>query len=356
MKAEAAARMAIKGANGVVDTIVLIAVILLTAFAGYALWDSGQIYQAASKTEYALYKPAAENGGKTFQELQAVNPEVIAWITVYGTNIDYPVTQGPDNMKYINTNAEGQYSLSGAIFLDCENSRDFSDFNSILYGHHMEKKAMFGELGGFERENTFDTHPYGNLYYNGADHGIEFFALVYADAYDYELFTANVKGAERQAYLDDLLSKAVNKRELGVTTDDRIILLSTCSSESTNGRDILAGRITGRTYVDPFAAPKTSGGAARPGVDSRDGLMQQISAALLLLALILAALLALSIIAFRRRKRPRYAEATDTTGIPGTTKTMETMETIETTKTTEITETTEIIREEQRKDRRMWKR
>ena len=309
MKAEAIARKVIKGANGVVDTVVLIIVILLVAFAGYALWDSAQIYQAASKTEYALYKPTAENGGKTFQQLQAINPDVIAWLTVYGTNIDYPVTQGPDNMKYINTNAEGKYSLSGAIFLDCGNSKDFSDFNNILYGHHMDKDEMFGEIDEFENYGTFCSHEYGNLYYDGTNHGIEFFATVEADAYDYDIFNPGVKGAEQQAYLDDLLSKAVCKQDVEVTTNDRIILLSTCASDSTNGRVILAGKITDNTFKDPFAAAKTDGETTQLSVDSRDGFLSGIPLWLLVLTLILAALLVLCILAFRRRKRQKQTEA-----------------------------------------------
>ena len=136
---------------------------ILLAFAGYALWDSNQIYQAADKSSYALYKPTETNEGKSFQELQAVNPEVFAWLTVYGTNIDYPVTQGHDNMKYVNTNAEGLYSLSGAIFLDCNNSRHFSDFNHIVYGHHMENKVMFGELADFANRAMFDAHRYDQV-------------------------------------------------------------------------------------------------------------------------------------------------------------------------------------------------
>ncbi|MCG4817374.1 class B sortase, partial [Collinsella aerofaciens] len=76
-------------------------------------------------------------GGLSFEQLKELNPEVFGWLTVYGTNIDYPVTQGKDNWKYVNTNALGEYSLSGAIFLDYTNRKDFQDFNSILYGHHM---------------------------------------------------------------------------------------------------------------------------------------------------------------------------------------------------------------------------
>jgi len=166
-KAERVGRKAVKAANGIINSTVLTIIILLVSFASYAMWDSGQVYNAASAARYEVYKPGAEDGGKSFGELQAVNPEVCSWLTVYGTNIDYPVTQGEDNMKYVNTNAEGGYSLSGSIFLDSGNSRDFSDFNSIIFGHHMEKQTMFGEIGLFSDKGYFDARPYGNLYYAG---------------------------------------------------------------------------------------------------------------------------------------------------------------------------------------------
>ncbi|MCL2002567.1 MAG: class B sortase [Oscillospiraceae bacterium] len=251
MKAEKMIRKTIKICGGIVNTLTLASIILLTAFAGYALWDSNQIHSAAGRSHYAAYKPTAENEGKSFMELQALNAEVFAWLTVYGTNIDYPVTQGEDNMKYVNTNAEGRYSLSGAIFLDSGNSKDFSDFNSILYGHHMAKKVMFGEIGEFAGKDMFDSRRYGNLYFNGQDHGIEFFAFVHADAYDSTVFTANVGDGFRQTYLDGLLEKAIHTRDIGVSTADRIVLLSTCSTDSTNGRDILIGRMTNETYSIP---------------------------------------------------------------------------------------------------------
>ena len=262
MKAEMAGRRTIKAISEVVNFAVLTAIVLLLAYAGYSLWDSQQIYRAAEKSNYAIYKPTAENEGKTFKELQAINPEVIAWLSVYGTNIDYPVTQGEDNQKYINTDAEGRHSLSGALFLDSNNRKDFSDFNNIVYGHHMEKQAMFGEIGSFTDKNMFDTHRYGNLYVDGKNYGIEFFAFVHADAYDSMVFSPNVEGEARQAYLDGLLEKAKHKRAVPISTDDRIVLLSTCSSYSTNGRDILLGKITDKTYSDPYFAediksPKT---------------------------------------------------------------------------------------------------
>ena len=269
MKAVTTGKGAVKIINHTVNYFLLIMIVLLIGYAGYALWDSKQIRREADKSNYAVYKPTEETQGRSFMELQAINEEVFAWLTVYGTNIDYPVTQGRDNMKYINTNAEGQYSLSGAIFLDYGNSNDFSDFNSILYGHHMAQRVMFGEIESFSDKNMFDNHRYGNLYYNGANHGIEFFAFVHADAYDSAVFTANVQGEERAEYLGGLLSKAMHTRDVGVTISDRIVLLSTCSSSSTNGRDILVGRISDDVYEDTAsdaAAGGLSDGSAPAGL------------------------------------------------------------------------------------------
>jgi sortase B len=124
----------------------------------------------------------------------------------------------------------------------------------------MAQKVMFGEIEYFSDSSVFDSHRYGNLYFDGKDHGIEFFAFVHTDAYDLSVFTPDVQGAQRQAYLDGLLAKAACKRDIGATVQDRLVLLSTCSSASTNGRDILIGRVTDNVFED---AP-TAGGAAGP--------------------------------------------------------------------------------------------
>ena len=298
MNAEAACIKAIKIINSIVSNALLVIIIALVAFAGYALWDSKQIFKTADKSNYAVYKPAEENEGKTFKELQIINPEVIAWLDVFGTNIDYPVTQGEDNMKYVNTSAEGRYSLSGAIFLDTNNSRDFSDFNSILYGHHMEKEVMFGEIGSFAEKEMFDAHRYGNLYFEEADHGIEFFAFIHADAYDRSVFSPNVDEDEQQYYLNNLIKRAVHKRDIEISGTDRIILLTTCSSNSTNGRDILAGKITDEVYGDPFKAAETDG--TKTGIH---GLVEEIFIWPLLLALVLTVRIIVRISDNSRRNR-----------------------------------------------------
>jgi len=303
------AKKAVRTANSIVNFAVLAAILLLLAFGCYALWDSNQVYNAANAAQYEIYKPTVENEGKTFQELQAINPEVFSWLTVYGTNIDYPVTQGDDNMKYVNTNAEGSYSLSGSIFLDSGNSRDFSDFNSIIFGHHMEKQTMFGEIGLFSDKGYFDARPYGNLYYAGRDHGLEFFAFVHTDAYDSSVFAAGVTGREQQAYLDGLLEKAAFTRGIGVTVNDRMVLLSTCSSDSTNGRDILIARITDDTFDDAFKQTEINNTGVQAAADGQPGIWAWLPAWPWIALSFLVAIIILSIVIYHKRKHFRRTKA-----------------------------------------------
>ena len=303
-------KKAVRTANSLVNFAVLAAILLLLAFGCYALWDSNQVYNAANAAQYEIYKPTVENEGKTFQELQAINPEVFSWLTVYGTNIDYPVTQGGDNMKYVNKGAEGSYSLSGSIFLDCENSRDFSDFNSILFGHHMEQRAMFGDLELFSDKDYFDARRYGNLYYGGRDHGLEFFAFLHTDAYDTSVFTPGVSGKEaRQAYLDGLLNKAAFTRDIGVAVKDRIVLLSTCSSQSTNGRDILVARITDELFNDAFKTTEINNTGTQPEADGQRSAWANIPAWPWIALSFPAVLIILSIVIYHKRKHFRRIKA-----------------------------------------------
>lgn len=244
-------RKLIRLLDGAVNLAVLSVLLLLLSYGCYALWDSQQLYAAADNTQYEIYRPVVEDS-VSFEKLQETNPDVFGWLTVYGTNIDYPLVQGADNDKYVNTAADGTYSLSGSLFLDYRNRNDFTDFNSIIYGHHMDKQVMFGEIADFREADYFNTHRYGTLYYAGAEHGIEFFAFLEIDAYD-ELYRPGISGIDGQAaYLRRIKEHARNLRELPQMQDPRLVLLSTCSSQTTNGRHVLVGRITDEVQEDPF--------------------------------------------------------------------------------------------------------
>ena len=242
-----------RGTDKVTDIAIKIALLLILIAGAYALWDARQVYDTAEAANYTAFKPEpGEVESPGFKELKEINPDVFAWLTVNETPIDYPICQTTNNDKYISTDAEGNYSLSGAIFLDYRNDPAFTDFNSILYGHHMEKQQMFGCLSDFAYESYFNSHPYGNLYYNGQDHGLELFALILTDAYDKDFFTPALQGEEeQQRFLDIIAEKAVLQRDIPISLEDRIVLLSTCTSTITNGRYLLAGRITDEIYPAP---------------------------------------------------------------------------------------------------------
>jgi sortase B len=279
-------RRIIRILDGLVNLIALVMIVSVMLLAGYSLWDANQIYRAAEATAYEAYIPTEEDT-RSFEELRALNPEVIGWIRVNDTTINYPVVQAQDNSKYVNTDVEGNYSLSGAIFLNCLNKPDFSDFNSIIYGHHMAKNKMFGDIGLFTDKKYFDEHPYGNLFFEGKDHGIEFFAMLTIDAYDELFFVSEAEEISRQAYLDRVYQQARYIREMDVTAQDRLVLLATCTTSMTNGRNILVGRLSDTVYPEA-EAPRNQG----TGVDQLIGEMPAwiwilLAAVVLLLVLIL---------------------------------------------------------------------
>ena len=230
-----------------VNIAVLLFFILCVLFSGYSIWDNNHIYTKASPSVYETYKPEKEDT-KSFEELIRINPDVYGWISIYGTQIDYPLVQGEDDDKYVNTDYEGNFSLSGALFLDCNNARNMSDTVNIIYGHHMEKDKMFGGLDHYEKQDYFKEHQYGNLYVDGKNYGLEFFMLIKADAYDSKVYNTNERDINQ--YIEYISS--YNLQKLDIPECERLICLSTCSSDSTNGRVILVGSITSETFEDPY--------------------------------------------------------------------------------------------------------
>jgi len=303
---------AVRATNSVVNVAILIIIMLLLVFGGYALWDSNQVYAAASSAQYAPYKPTDKNQGLTFKQLQAINPEVISWLTVYGTHIDYPVAQAKDNLKYINTDATGKYSLSGAIFLDADCSPDFSDFSSIIYGHHMDQDTMFGEIGLFSNQSYFNARKYGVLYFDGKEHGLEFFEFLHVDAYNNAVYRTKITGREaQQAYLDLLKSAAQYTRsDVSVTPDDHIVLLSTCSEASTNGRDILVAKITDDVHPDTFGTTQKKS-TALTAIDSLSNFWTRATLPVRIVVVALPFLLILLLIIFIIKRKKRYKKGQD---------------------------------------------
>ncbi len=237
-----------RGADCVLTVFVAFILVLIFLYSCFALWDTWRIYDRAGVDDSLLrYKPQLDGNADSygFTDLMAINSDVCAWLTVEDTHIDYPVVQGDDNMCYVNTDVYGEFSLSGSIFLDFRNNRDFSDTYSLIYGHHMDGEVMFGELDNFVQLDYFEEHPTGILYLPESICEIEWFACLKVDAYDQQIFSpGNFSKTEQESLLMYIRENALQYRDIGVTNEDRILSLSTCSDASTNARIILVGRLS----------------------------------------------------------------------------------------------------------------
>ena len=203
---------------------------VLLVFSGYCLWDSATVAYGALVTPQ-LRRAKPEPGSPTLAELQAQNPDVCGWLTLDGTHIDYPVVQGADDLEYVNKAADGSFALSGAVFLSAANRADFSDAYNLLYGHHMENGAMFGDLTQFSESEYFADHTTGTLYAEGVTYELQVFACVLTDAYDPVIYTPSTDPAALAEYIR---AHAVQYRD--PPEGCRIAAFSTCDDSRTNGR------------------------------------------------------------------------------------------------------------------------
>lgn len=249
-------RYAIRTGDVLLNIVIALIVIVMLLYATYSIWDNYRIIHSADAAQFTKYSPAVDP--LTFQDFAAANPDVIGWLTVPDTQIDYPLVQGTDEMYYLSHDALGNESMTGSLFLTKENAPDFSGFNSIIYGHHMVAEKMFGDLDLFKDETFFNGHLTAKIYYDAsrkagagysaggswAWHDVFLTALVSADAYDGSWYTPGITDeAARQSFLDRMKTDSVYYREIGLTTGDHLIEMSTCVSQETNGRIILIGKI-----------------------------------------------------------------------------------------------------------------
>ena len=176
-----------------------------------------------------------------FEALQAVNDDIVGWIYLEGTEINYPVVRGDDNSYYLDKLYDGTVNGSGSIFMDFRNEPNFVDKNNILYGHSMNNGSMFTAIKRFKHQNYYDEHPYALLMTPDGNYKIEFFtgyvANVEQDAWDYYFDTEE----DFQHWLDSVKSKSNFASSVTPTVEDKVLTFSTCTYEFENARYVLAG-------------------------------------------------------------------------------------------------------------------
>lgn len=100
-----------------------------------------------------------------WKKLKGVNQDIYAWICIPGTGVDYPVLQHPsDDSYYLNYNMNGTRGYPGCIYTEKANSKEFTDFDTVVYGHNMRNDTMFASLHNYEDQTFFNNFPYIYVY------------------------------------------------------------------------------------------------------------------------------------------------------------------------------------------------
>lgn len=161
-----------------------------------------------------------------FTKLKEINSDVVGYIEVPNTNISYPVLQAKDNEYYLNRDIYKKYSGCGSVFMDYTNNPNFSDSNTVLFGHNLITGMMFANLNKIVT-GELGNEIYINIYTEKANYRYQMFAT-YKSAPTKE--PINTKISNEKEFIDTALQKSNVKCNIYPNERDNILTLSTCDS------------------------------------------------------------------------------------------------------------------------------
>lgn len=181
---------------------------------------------------------AEETFSVDFSELEKINSDVVGWIVIEGTQVNYPIVQTKDNSYYLNHSFDKKWNSLGSIFMDYRSTNDFSDYNTFIYGHHTKNGSMFGELYKYMDATFYKEHPFFYLYSPEGNYKVEIISA-YLDSAESDSYIQSFESTEEyERYINLVVGKSKYKTniEIDVKTD-RIITLYSCSHESNRRKE-----------------------------------------------------------------------------------------------------------------------
>ncbi len=232
----------------IVIAVCLVVVLICLAYFTVHFYQIKQMNDLANHVTISSTSQTSENKVEVpvdFAKLKKANPHIYAWINIENANVDYPILQHPeDNSYYLKRTVNGQRSAYGSIYTEDYNSKDFSDFNTLIYGHNMKNGTMFGSLKKFRDASFFKENRYINVYMENRILRYEIFAAYTWDN-SHILASWNFDLKENRAeYLQQIYAvRDMNSQissDIKVTSNDKIITLSTCMNDKSK-RFLVAG-------------------------------------------------------------------------------------------------------------------
>ena len=240
-----------KGA-GLLFKLAVVILLCVIGFSAYKIWIIAHGYLEGRET----YKEIAEEAGTEadakaekddvkveFDKLREKYPDVKAWLYSKGTIINYPVAQGRDNEWYLHRTLDGKWNGAGTLFIDENCERPFEDFLTIIYGHHMRDGSMFGSLVKYRDEEYYRKHRKLRLYTPEQDFDLIVIGVctipATSEMYKYDFDDE----AAREEYISWIEQTTETVTDDRASTDDRIVMLSTCTYEFNDARLVVFGKL-----------------------------------------------------------------------------------------------------------------
>ncbi|MGM9879308.1 MAG: class B sortase [Bacilli bacterium] len=169
-----------------------------------------------------------------FNKLKEKNSDIVAWLKVPNTNIEYPVVRAKDNSYYLNHSLDKSYNGAGWIFMDYKNKLDSTDKNIVIYGHNRKDGSMFGSLHNILKEEWYNNSENYIIQFvteNGEEQ-YQVFSVYQIEKEDYYIKTNFSNDNEFQNFINTIKSRSYKDFEINVTKEDQILTLSTCANNN----------------------------------------------------------------------------------------------------------------------------
>ena len=169
-----------------------------------------------------------------FRNLKDKNQDIVGWIKVKGTAIEYPVVKGADNSFYLTHSLDKSYNSAGWIFADYKNKLDGNDKNIVIYGHNRRDGTMFGSLQNDLKEEWYNNkeNQYITFEKENETEIYQVFSVYQIEVEDYYIKTSFDTEGKFEEFINTIKSRSINNFETDVKTDDNILTLSTCANNN----------------------------------------------------------------------------------------------------------------------------
>lgn len=178
-----------------------------------------------------------------FESLKEVNSDIVGWLKIRALDLSYPVVQGEDNDYYLHQSFEQEYLFAGCLFVNFENNSDFTDQNTIIYGHNMKNGSMFGSLKKFRDEEVYNKSKYFWIFTEDIIFQYRIFSARVVNKVGQTYQTVFTDDEEFQEFLDTAMEDSeVDNSNVTISTDDKVVTLSTCTGDSAT-RFVVQGKL-----------------------------------------------------------------------------------------------------------------